>query len=185
MATYSHEHVFPHPWVVVARAFWDKYPSPELPHVRDAFVLARHVDEEGRLHTRRLICVQQDVPLAIRPFVANGRLNAYYALETSCVDADKRVLEMETRNVSFARLIDARSVSRYTPTEDGRGTRYHTESLVTCSLYLVRGRIEQALSQSSLKNSRKAVDVMETLCRRVLERDALAPAVGAMAGMGL
>ena len=169
MATYSHTHEFHHPWRVVATAFWDKYPNPSLSHVKDVLVLARHVDGEGKLHSKRLVCVKQEVPRALRPFIADTRLDTYYALETSCVDPANQLLHMETRNVSFSRILDAHSISEYKGSTDGKSTVYTTSSLVKCQLYLVRGRVEETLSQSSLKNSSKAVGVMEEICRRVAE----------------
>lgn len=175
MTTYAHSHVFPYPWRVVAQAFWEKYPSPELPHVKDALVLSRTVDERGRLRSKRLVCVKQSVPRVLRPFVTDTRIDTHYAVETSCVDPAAQTIELETRNLSFSRLVSAHAKSRYVASEDGASTLYSTESVVRCSLMVVGSRVEHVLSSSSLANSKRGVEVMEGICRRLVQMEPFAP----------
>jgi hypothetical protein len=55
-------HVHRHPWERVTYAFWKKYPNPMSPHVVDIDVLDRHIDDEGRLQTTRLITCKDKIP---------------------------------------------------------------------------------------------------------------------------
>ena len=59
VANASFKHTFDVPWEAATTAHWSKYPSPDLPHVKDALVLQRKVDSNGVLHTTRLMCVDQ------------------------------------------------------------------------------------------------------------------------------
>ena len=101
--SFTVQHVFAYPWNKVTLSFWEKYPHPLVPHVKEALVLSRTLDEAGRLRTKRLMCVQQSVPHALRPF-ARG-LDTFYAVEETVVDAQAQTLELTTRNISFSRMV--------------------------------------------------------------------------------
>lgn len=101
--SFTVQHIFAHPWSQVTQAFWEKYPHPTVPHVKEALVLSRTLDESGRLRTKRLMCVQQPVPTSLRPF--SRGLDTFYAIEETMVDANEQVLELHSRNVSFARMV--------------------------------------------------------------------------------
>ncbi|EDQ84640.1 uncharacterized protein MONBRDRAFT_34617 [Monosiga brevicollis MX1] len=44
-----------HAWETITSAFWCKYPNPFSTHVLTEDVIDRSVDEQGRLHTKRLL----------------------------------------------------------------------------------------------------------------------------------
>jgi len=97
------QHIFAYPWNQVTQAFWEKYPHPSVPHVKEALVLSRTLDDEGRLITKRLMCVQQSVPASLRPF--SRGYDTFYAVEETVVDANNKILQLTTRNVTFSRVV--------------------------------------------------------------------------------
>ena len=103
MSTISIQHIFHYPWHKVTLSFWEKYPSPQLPHVKEALILSRSLDEQGRLRTKRLMCVQQPVPAALKAFTRG--MDLYYAIEDTVVDPQAKTLELSTRNMSFSRVV--------------------------------------------------------------------------------
>jgi hypothetical protein len=55
MKIWSSEHTFGHTWEQITKAVWRKYPNPMNPNVVGTDVLERHVDEQGVLHSHRLL----------------------------------------------------------------------------------------------------------------------------------
>jgi hypothetical protein len=167
MTTYSHSHTFQYPFPIVTTAFWLKYPNPNLPHIKEALVLSREIDENGILKTKRLMCVKQEVPRVLKPLVIDTRLDTFYALETCEVDAKDQILTLKTRNLSFARILDAQSFGEYRGLSNGT-TNFTTSSIVKCSVFFVGKKVEDTLSTGSLKNSLKGISVMEALCHSLV-----------------
>ncbi len=90
--------VFPVPWKSATTAFWCKYPSPTLAHVKDALVLSRYLDDNGVLHTRRLMHIEQALPSLLKRF--SGGLDSYFAIEYSTVDPKNQLMILQTRNLT-------------------------------------------------------------------------------------
>ncbi len=90
--------VFSVPWESATTAFWCKYPSQTLAHVKDALVLSRYLDANGVLHTRRLMHIEQALPSLLKRFA--GGLDSYFAIEYSTVDPKNRLMILQTRNLT-------------------------------------------------------------------------------------
>lgn len=113
----SHEHSFQHPWATVTAASWQKYPNAEwTPHVTHVDYISRHLDEQGRLHTERLLTCQQPIPSLFAKFFSVGQSPASIMYEQSVVDPKTREMVMVTRNLSFAHLLVVEERSCYRPT---------------------------------------------------------------------
>ena len=90
------KHTFSEGWAKVTTSFWEKYPHPSLPHVKEAVVLSRFITEQGNLITRRLMYVQQDVPTPLKPF--SSGLDNFLAIEETIVNPKQKVLQLRTQN---------------------------------------------------------------------------------------
>lgn len=51
-----------HPWETVTKAAMQKYPNPMNPSVFGVDVLDRRIDEQGRLHSKRLLSTEWGLP---------------------------------------------------------------------------------------------------------------------------
>mmetsp|Transcript_15522 Transcript_15522/g.25407 ORF Transcript_15522/g.25407 Transcript_15522/m.25407 type:complete len:231 (+) Transcript_15522:34-726(+) len=162
----SFDHVFKVPWEHATTAFWCKYPNRDLEHVKDALVLERYVDDDGILHTRRLMCIEQKLPALLKQF--SGGMNTYYALETSTVDQKNKVLELRTENLTFSSMLTAKEYCKYEAFENGEHTKYTWSVECRCKpVPLVSGRVEQALVDKARFNSSAGLGKMEELTEKV------------------
>lgn len=87
---------------------------PKCAHSR-AFVTSRYIDEQGRLVTKRLHVISQDVPSFIKALVGTP---VSYAGEESVVDPVKKTLTMKTINLSMGCLATIDELCRYTSKTD-------------------------------------------------------------------
>lgn len=160
--SYSMQHSFAYPWRVVAQAFWLKYPHPSLPHVKEALVLSREIDSQGRLVTKRVITVQQKVPRPLQSFT--GGLDRFHAMEITVVDPALQVLESTSHNLSFSRVMQAVTTASYVPNQDS--TEFTSTSTVHVHKFprIIAKRIELSSSQSASKNAVKGLETLELLC---------------------
>ena len=55
-----------YPWETVIKAAMRKYPNPMNPNVVGVDVLDRSLDEEGRLHSHRLLSTEWGLPSIVR-----------------------------------------------------------------------------------------------------------------------
>ena len=51
-----------HPWETVTKAAMQKYPNPMNPSVFGVDVLDRRIDNQGRLHSKRLLSTEWGLP---------------------------------------------------------------------------------------------------------------------------
>ena len=81
-------------------------------YVSDVDVLDRHIDEEGRLHSTRLLTMKGSLPAFIQAFVPVRRM---HMLETVIVDPKTERMWVSTCNLNCTSVIQAVSESTYTP----------------------------------------------------------------------
>lgn len=81
-------------------------------YVRDVEVLDRHIDEEGRLHSTRLLTMKGSLPAFIQPFVPVRQM---HMLETVVVDPATQQMSVTTCNINCTSVMHALSESTYTP----------------------------------------------------------------------
>jgi len=96
-------HKIPHPWSQVTQAHWEKYPNDHSAHIISVDTIERYVDDDGILHTTRLLSGKQKIP-KILARIFNSSDVAYFH-EVSTLDPKTHVLHAETVNLSFSNLI--------------------------------------------------------------------------------
>ena len=96
---------------VVTAAVWDKYEGHEW--IKEVEVLRRFVDAQGRLHSRRLLTLNGQVPLLLRPFIGIAR--PVYLVEDIVIDLARQRMDVQTSNVNFLSILQSTSRSYYVP----------------------------------------------------------------------
>ena len=160
----SREHRFCASWEDTTFAFWNKYPSKDLSHVKDVLVLERYVDDAGVLHSKRLIHMDQKVPRLLKKF--SGGLSDFYAIEHSTVDPKQKRLVLKTTNITFSSIVNVHETCIYTSTKDNQ-TDYAWEFACTCSIPYVRSSIEKTLTNQAHGNSSTGIRKMQQLTESV------------------
>lgn len=79
-------------------------------------VLDRHVDEQGRLHTTRLVGSEGFLPSWVCNMI--GVSNLCYAYEHSVVDPEKKTMIMGSRNVTLSGWVDVEETVSYSQHHD-------------------------------------------------------------------
>eukprot|EP00116_Pleurobrachia_bachei_P009463 sb/3469725/ len=101
MKFWHSSHTFEHPWEMVSQAFWRKYPNEYQSHVYGTDVIERYVDEQGRLHSKRIIISDWKVPSFMKIFYTDPR---GYAVEHSIVDPIEKTLTLKSENINAASI---------------------------------------------------------------------------------
>ena len=152
------------------KAFWQKYPHPNLPHIRESLILTREYDSDsGVLTTKRLMCVEQKVPRSLLMFVKGA--DRFYAIEETKIDASNKEMHLTTKNLSFSRILNATSIASYISSENN-STKYSVEATVKISTLpkIVSNRVANFLGTSSHKNANLGISAMEDLCNQILKQ---------------
>jgi hypothetical protein len=102
-AVYTHSYNFP--FKVVARAYLSKYPHPDLSHVESVDTLERYVDEQGVLHTTRVLSTS---------FL---KFSSVAGFEQSTIDLTKSLISLRTRSLNYTSF--ARSYEECFYVEEG------------------------------------------------------------------
>ncbi|KAJ1495725.1 PRELI-like family-domain-containing protein [Baffinella frigidus] len=110
----------------VSAALWDKYEGHQ--QVESVEVLERRVDEDDRLHSRRLLTMYGQLPAVLRPLFGPKPL---YLVEEVIVDPKRRELEIRTRNINFNNVFVSQSVSHYRESENDPAETDYTIHLDT------------------------------------------------------
>lgn len=74
-----------YPWESVVKAAMRKYPNPMNPNVIGVDVLERNLDDEGRLHSHRLLSTEWGLPSIVRAVSSHGHLRRT-SLHAPCRD---------------------------------------------------------------------------------------------------
>jgi hypothetical protein len=98
---------YQHPFDAVTASLWSKYDGHK--HVKEVDVLNRYIDDQGRLHSQRLLSMMGNIPAIFRPFVP---LRPVYMVETVVVDPESQLMTVSTRNINMTDLVCATSLSR-------------------------------------------------------------------------
>lgn len=97
MKFWESSHTFNHPWSTVSQAFWRKYPNEYQRGVEGTDVIERFVSEDGKLHSKRIIISNWDIPSFMKVFVSDTRA---YAVEYSIVDPIAKTLTLRSQNIN-------------------------------------------------------------------------------------
>ena len=165
------EHLYDYNWDRVTSSFWRKYCAflilasflghPKCSHSK-AFVLSRRIDEQGRLVTKRLHVVYQEVPYFIRAILGNM---ASYAGEESIVDPKTKTLTLRTKNLSMSCIASCDELCVYRPlASDPSKTDYRKSICVQGWLYgLLNSQIENWCVDVDKKNRGNGIRVMDDI----------------------
>lgn len=74
-----------HPWDTVIKAAMRKYPNPMNPSVVGVDVLDRSLDNQGRLHSHRLLSTEWGLPSIVKAVTSAVSLPPY--LRACCLSA--------------------------------------------------------------------------------------------------
>lgn len=66
----QHEGVYKHDLGTVSSFLWDRFEGHGW--IRDVEVIRRNIDEQGRLHSRRLLTLHSPTPLILRPLLGSA-----------------------------------------------------------------------------------------------------------------
>lgn len=123
----THAITYSHPFAAVTSSLWHKYDHHK--YVRNIEILDRHVDEEGRLHSTRVLSMGGNLPTIFLPFVP---VKLVHMLETVVVDPQRQTMTVETSNINCQSVLKAYSRSCYTPAPDApeSSTRYEIDIAV-------------------------------------------------------
>ncbi|XP_003746976.1 PRELI domain containing protein 3B [Galendromus occidentalis] len=157
------EHTFDHPWDVVTRAVWRKYPNPLNPSVVFVDIVDREV-KEGKLYSHRLLATKWGVPTwAQRIF---GGDKTAYASEHSVVDPQRKIMTAVSRNLSFSSELEL--VERLTYTEKGPNCTLLTqETVVTIKGVPLSSHLENFIAGSITSNAAKGRQAMELVISKI------------------
>ncbi|KAM4582359.1 PRELI domain containing protein 3B isoform 1-T2 [Fundulus diaphanus] len=114
MKIWTSEHIFNHPWEMVTKAAMQKYPNPMNPNVVGVDVLDRHVDQQGRLHSKRLLSTEWGLPSIVKALIGNV-ISCTYIQESSIVDPKERALELQSSNITFTNMVSVDERLTYKP----------------------------------------------------------------------
>jgi len=111
------EYTFQHPWEKVVEAALRKYPNPETPNVTSTDVAERSIDEEGKLHSTRIISsvwAGSTMKYVAKLTGLSGLLKTIHAVEYSTVDIQNKKYELTSRNHNFMDYITIDEKLTYT-----------------------------------------------------------------------
>ena len=114
MKIWTSEHVFAHNWESVVRGQWQKYPNPHNNAVLGIDVLERAVDPKtGVLSTHRVIASDWGLANWVQRLIGADR--TCFAHEYSTVDAKKKLMTLDSVNLTFCNFVSMRERMSYAP----------------------------------------------------------------------
>jgi hypothetical protein len=166
----------------VTSSLLQKYPNPFSSHVLGADVIDRFVDQQGRLHTTRILIKTNPIPSWAAKMVNIDKIG--YILETSIVDpkfdpeldlgedevAHGQWMGIVTRNLTHTKFMDV--VERLDVFAKDHATEMLTHAAITSHLSLpatptswIRAKVEtfglQRFEKNSIKSRTGLVHVLE------------------------
>ncbi|XP_073708360.1 PRELI domain containing protein 3B [Garra rufa] len=167
MKIWTSEHVFNHPWETVTKAAMQKYPNPMNPSVFGVDVLDRNVDQQGRLHSKRLLSTEWGLPSIVKTIIGNTR-TCTYIKEHSVVDPKEKTFELQSSNITFTNLVsvDERLVYRPHP-EDPEKTMLTQEAIISVKGVSLSSYLEGLMASTISTNAGKGREAMEWVIRRL------------------
>ncbi|XP_019401264.1 PREDICTED: PRELI domain containing protein 3A isoform X3 [Crocodylus porosus] len=155
MKIWSSEHVFGHPWDTVIKAAMRKYPNPMNPCVVGVDVLDRSLDNQGRLHSHRLLSTEWGLPSIVKAILGTSRTLTYIK-EHSVVDPVEKKMELCSSNITLTNLVsvDERLVYRPHP-ENPEKTVLTQEAIITVKGVSLSSYLESLMANTISSNARK------------------------------
>jgi len=159
MKIWTSEHVFNHNWETVTQGQWQKYPNPHNQAVVGTDVLERKV-VGGVLHSQRIISSDWGLADWVQRLI--GANKVCYAAEYSTVDPRNRVMEMNSKNISFNNFVSMEEKMTYTPDAvNPEHTVLRQETVVTVQGVPLTSYMEGIIVNTVSSNSSKGRAAME------------------------
>ncbi|XP_074879046.1 PRELI domain containing protein 3A isoform X1 [Buteo buteo] len=155
MKIWSSEHVFGHPWDTVIKAAMRKYPNPMNPCVVGVDVLDRSLDNQGRLHSHRLLSTEWGLPSIVKAILGTSRTLTYIE-EHSVVDPVEKKMELCSTNITLTNLVSVDERLVYTPhPENPEKTVLTQEAIITVKGISLSSYLESLMANTISSNARK------------------------------
>ncbi|NXC15740.1 PLD3A protein, partial [Corythaeola cristata] len=150
-----------HPWDTVIKAAMRKYPNPMNPCVVGVDVLDRSLDNQGRLHSHRLLSTEWGLPSIVKAILGTSRTLTYIE-EHSVVDPVEKKMELCSTNITLTNLVsvDERLVYRPHP-ENPEKTVLTQEAIITVKGISLSSYLESLMANTISSNARKGRDALE------------------------
>ncbi|KAI3360793.1 hypothetical protein L3Q82_013033, partial [Scortum barcoo] len=163
-----------YPWETVIKAAMRKYPNPMNPNVVGVDVLDRSLDEEGRLHSHRLLSTEWGLPGIVRAILGTSQTQTYVK-EHSIVDPEEKKMELCSTNITLTNLISVDERLLYRPHPDNPevnlslshvphrplSTVLTQEAIITVKGVSLSSYLEGMMVRRMSANARKGWDAIE------------------------
>ncbi|NXL56365.1 PLD3A protein, partial [Chordeiles acutipennis] len=150
-----------HPWDTVIKAAMRKYPNPMNPSVVGVDVLDRSLDNQGRLHSHRLLSTEWGLPSIVKAILGTSRTLTYIE-ERSVVDPVEKKMELCSTNITLTNLVSVDERLVYTPhPENPEKTVLTQEAIITVKGISLSSYLESLMANTISSNARKGRDALE------------------------
>ncbi|EMP33439.1 Protein slowmo like protein 2 [Chelonia mydas] len=150
-----------HPWDTVIKAAMRKYPNPMNPCVVGVDVIDRSLDNQGRLHSHRLLSTEWGLPSIVKAILGTSRTLTYIK-EHSVVDPVKKKMELCSTNITLTNLVSVDERLIYTPhPENPEKTVLTQEAIITVKGVSLSSYLESLMANTISSNARKGRDALE------------------------
>ncbi|NXK02377.1 PLD3A protein, partial [Herpetotheres cachinnans] len=150
-----------HPWDTVIKAAMRKYPNPMNPCVVGVDVLDRSLDNQGRLHSHRLLSTEWRLPSIVKAILGTSRTLTYIE-EHSVVDPVEKKMELCSSNITLTNLVSVDERLVYTPhPENPEKTVLTQEAIITVKGISLSSYLESLMANTMSSNARKGRDALE------------------------
>uniref|UniRef100_A0A8D0DQN6 PRELI domain containing 3B n=1 Tax=Salvator merianae TaxID=96440 RepID=A0A8D0DQN6_SALMN len=167
MKIWTSEHTFDHPWETVTTAAMQKYPNPMNPSVVGVDVLDRHVDPNGKLHSHRLLSTEWGIPSIVKSLIGACRTRTYVQ-EHSIVDPVKKVMELNSTNISFTNLVSVDEKLVYKPhPHEPKKTVLTQEATICVKGVSVSSYLEGLMENTISSNAKKGREALEWVIKKL------------------
>ncbi|XP_037535362.1 PRELI domain containing protein 3B [Nematolebias whitei] len=167
MKIWTSEYTFNHPWEMVTKAAMQKYPNPMNPSVVGVDVLDRSVDQQGRLHSKRLLSTEWGLPSIVKSLIGITR-TCTYIQEQSVIDPNQKTFELQSTNISFTNMVSVDEKLTYKPHPDNpEKTILTQEAIISVKGVSLSSYLEGVMASSISTNAGKGREAMEWVIRRL------------------
>lgn len=164
--TETWSHTFEFPWSKVTLASWRKYPSADRPDVLAVDIIDRYLDDEGCLHTIRVVYLKDKLPKILQPVFGGGY---GICVEHATVDPKNKVMTMKAQNVSFQNIFSLRETCTYkVDPNNSNHTAFDQKAEIIAFPFGLVKIIEKFSADKIRSNASKGREIMETAIHKVI-----------------
>ncbi|XP_069740958.1 PRELI domain containing protein 3B-like isoform X2 [Narcine bancroftii] len=144
-----------------------KYPNPMNPCVVGVDVLDRHVDNQGKLHSQRLLSTEWGLPSVVKSLIGASRTRTYVQ-EHSVVDPVKRTMELRSANITLTNMVSVDERLEYKPhPQDPEKTILTQEAIISVKGVSLSSYMEGIMANSISANANKGREAMEWVIHKL------------------